>query len=1479
MRIKKLFGISLLFFLVAILPMKADAAGSGTMYQNFSEITNAANLTNDQTYIFLTKHYSSADAVTTLSGGNATLTITTTANGGSSNMQSYGGYTYDKYVDVAKAGTGFDTCLMGAIYYGAVSSFEDMVGTPGTGWYYWCDGGGVCGVGPFYAYTYDTVTFTESDVVVTVDMSGVTDTVTKDKLSVKVKGYNVTDYTITDGSISDSDMTIGLNVGGVDVTKNVGSTITFTTDSNSTGSNTTVLKLPGTPIHVPSSDGTYAGYTFKGWSLTPGSSTVNYLPGSEFNMDTDTALYAVWVPIVYYTVTINGTPQSIESGTTLSVPSSLTKATEYYDNGSAIIPGANDATVGAVKKIAYTFAGWKNSATNQYWDFSTPVSSNLTLVPDFAQKVFYKVMFDKNNTASGYTTGNQWIESGKHVTEVSAPSTVTTGSPATNYYFIGWNTRVNGSGEYWNFYGDVVDNALTLYAQWNTVDSYNITFDDNLTDPTDDYVWNTGSLTQAAVAKTDFVTAPTMARVDYTFDGWYTDPNCHASNAYNLNRSLSDNNIAGLDTDHDKSVMLFAKWTPKYNTENDVLVPESSLAEGSYAAYYSSYISAFENNSNYNTPSATSVFRNFHLVSASGTMVNPSTLPAGLHLNSRTGEVYGIPSTVGEYTFYVRIANDDGRWISLTYPITVTLAKAPVSVDMTDDDTGLTKTYGDNDPGFYSDQLAVTAGGTAGISYDNDGSDVTLAYDYTSEKSTRAAHYGSFHPSASATLKYAPDINDSEGSYIPADTKSVLMSMSLTRASGEDAGAYKLYLAPEGITGSLASNYSFSIADKLSATTLSAGEDPATEPEYVFTIASKAGASYSNGATVEYGVYSSGSDVKAALTTGTGLVSNSNTKITDAFQSVVLTSSNISGAQKLKADTYATGFTSTIVNTATPRGTSTAVDATTTANYVSPAFSITITQKALEVSGKTHAMLTGASFTTADLIKLVGLNSVLGDEVGITISSVTIGGTMYDLTDNAQKEAANAALANLAKTAGTNAISVGYSDVLTGADAQNYSITAGTVANGTLVVRAPSGGGGVAAVPDNTATATTGGQSYSVGTASTSGTGTKVMVDAEKFNGVLKNANSNGEIVIPFSGSSQTSTASLKVSNVEDMANKGVQLNVNVGDVQYKLNTSAVDTKGILADLGADDSSKVTFEVNVIKPGDATQSEIAGKISTDGAAVILPAVEFTVTATYNGKSHYVSDYSKFVTRSIELTAEQAEKITTAIIYRADGTYYHAPTFVRQENGKFYADVNCLTNSTYVLIHQEKSFTDVEGKWYKNIVSEMASREIIRGYQDGSFGGDDSVTRAEFAAILVRALGLDPERSKSADVFTDVNSQDWYYGAVGMAADYELVSGRTVATFDPTAKITRQEAMLMVQRACAITELNEGSKDYSTLNGLEKVSDWANAGVMFNLKTNLIQGNNTGDIDPLGNITRAETATIILRMMQMSNLFDVRNQTK
>jgi hypothetical protein len=426
----------------------------------------------------------------------------------------------------------------------------------------------------------------------------------------------------------------------------------------------------------------------------------------------------------------------------------------------------------------------------------------------------------------------------------------------------------------------------------------------------------------------------------------------------------------------------------------------------------------------------------------------------------------------------------------------------------------------------------------------------------------------------------------------------------------------------------------------------------------------------------------------------------------------------------------------------------------------------------------------------------------------------------------------------------------------------------------------PGGGGGGAgggtAPKDDYVKVTVNGKEYNIGTESSSDTATVLTIDSEKFEELIGQMRSGSSLVIPVSGGKDTSVLSLALGNIEGLAAKNASLTVGAGGITYSLDCRGIDTDAVLKALGAGNSGEIELNISIAKSGTEIQAAAKRAVEAGGATVVVMPIEFTITASYQGKAYEITTYSTFMTRSIEITAEQAARITTAIVYNADGTSYHTPTVIRREttNGqtRYFADIHSLHDSTYVLISSRKSFADTEGKWYKDNVNEMASRKILGGREDGLFHGGDYITRAEFATIVIRALGLESLKSNAASRFEDVSRGAWYYNNIGVAYEYGIIGGQTPTIFSPTAYITRQDAMLIIQRACSIAGLEEGGKDYSNISGLDEVSAYALDAVLFNLKTGLIQGDENGYVNAKGNITRAETATIVLRMMKMSGLF-------
>ena len=379
-----------------------------------------------------------------------------------------------------------------------------------------------------------------------------------------------------------------------------------------------------------------------------------------------------------------------------------------------------------------------------------------------------------------------------------------------------------------------------------------------------------------------------------------------------------------------------------------------------------------------------------------------------------------------------------------------------------------------------------------------------------------------------------------------------------------------------------------------------------------------------------------------------------------------------------------------------------------------------------------------------------------------------------------------------------------------------------------------------------------------------------MTVNQDTLKNEIQNASDNVTVVIPTDKDIKTAEAVIVVKNVDDMAEKEITLTIQTGNVQYDIPPASIDTAAIMEALGATDTANVQISI-VITAHETTPTYVQAAADKSGLVLVIPPVQFTITAEYNGKTAEVTTFDQYVERTIEVTAEQAANITTAVIIEPDGTTRHIPTYVYQKNGKWYVVVNSLTNSTYALVHNERSFTDTAGKWYEAYVSEMANRMIMDDIGGSVFAGDRDITRAEFVAIVIRALGLPDNGSRS--VFSDVPANMWYAGAVGKAYEYGLVSGVGGGRFDPDTPITRQEAMTAVRRAAQIAGF-EGSAGNSIFPDTETVSEWALDAVLWNIGSGLVGGTD-GSLNPHVNITRAETAVLVLKLLRKAGLVDDR----
>ncbi len=142
----------------------------------------------------------------------------------------------------------------------------------------------------------------------------------------------------------------------------------------------------------------------------------------------------------------------------------------------------------------------------------------------------------------------------------------------------------------------------------------------------------------------------------------------------------------------------------------------------------------------------------------------------------------------------------------------------------------------------------------------------------------------------------------------------------------------------------------------------------------------------------------------------------------------------------------------------------------------------------------------------------------------------------------------------------------------------------------------------------------------------------------------------------------------------------------------------------------------------------------------------------------------------------------------------------------------------ISNISAATFASRTSFTDVAGgEYYAESAEFLAQKGILSGYTDGSFGADKTITRAEMAAIVCRALGKEflAEGEIGTKIFDDVQKSHWAFGYVNVVNDLGIVSGDGDGAFRPEDCIKYEEAIKMVLCALEFNDaLSENASDWS-----------------------------------------------------------------
>lgn len=190
-------------------------------------------------------------------------------------------------------------------------------------------------------------------------------------------------------------------------------------------------------------------------------------------------------------------------------------------------------------------------------------------------------------------------------------------------------------------------------------------------------------------------------------------------------------------------------------------------------------------------------------------------------------------------------------------------------------------------------------------------------------------------------------------------------------------------------------------------------------------------------------------------------------------------------------------------------------------------------------------------------------------------------------------------------------------------------------------------------------------------------------------------------------------------------------------------------------------------------------------------------------------------------------------------------------------------------SIYAAAYVKKTFKDAtKYSWARKPIEVLASKGII-DTEEEYFNPQKNITRGEFIAYLVRALGL---TAKVDTNFADVKTSDKYYQEIGIAKALGITNGSGNNKFSPEKEITRQDMMVLAEKAIKLVtsikagrteDLKKNYKDFSAISAYaaQSIADMVNEGI--------IVGSN-GEINPKASANKASAAAMIYNIFNKYN---------
>ncbi|MFF2483773.1 Ig-like domain-containing protein [Paenibacillus sp. NPDC058071] len=321
---------------------------------------------------------------------------------------------------------------------------------------------------------------------------------------------------------------------------------------------------------------------------------------------------------------------------------------------------------------------------------------------------------------------------------------------------------------------------------------------------------------------------------------------------------------------------------------------------------------------------------------------------------------------------------------------------------------------------------------------------------------------------------------------------------------------------------------------------------------------------------------------------------------------------------------------------------------------------------------------------------------------------------------------------------------------------------------------------------------------------------------------------------------------------------------------------SSTPTDGKLT-LPAGQSGQVSFgdAVTIFVPAGAANKEL--KLTTSkllDTQNLLTSKQVLASSIYEIQKNFPEDVLKPVTLTFAFDPSNVKKDQRAAIFYYDETkkVWEEVTGGKTNGNRITVEVYNFMKYAVMVVDQPTDttvgiqFSDIAGHWAEASIKQAVSKGIVTGYTDGTFRPNATVTRAEFAVMLMNVIKPQGDGAE-LNFFDTAGIGDWAKKAIAQAVQAGILKGYEDGSFRPNAEVTRAEMAVML--ANALGQAIEAGAATGFADD-KKIPAWAKDSVAYVQQAGVVKGNGNNQFVPQGHTTRAEAVTVLLNMLAHMN---------